>query len=49
MARYFFDHWDDDDLVRDDEGIELPGLRQAQSEAARTLAEVARCLAKQLA
>jgi len=38
---YFFDSRDNDDFVRDDVGLEYPGLDAVKIEAARALAEFA--------
>jgi hypothetical protein len=43
MVRYFFD-LQEQPLVRDDEGTELPDIAVAQMEAAETLADMARDL-----
>jgi hypothetical protein len=40
MKRYFFDMLDQDSLILDDEGIELPNVEAAQKEAARSLADM---------
>jgi hypothetical protein len=40
MPRYFFDIRDGEELVRDDEGMELPDLEAAFREAARSLADL---------
>lgn len=42
MARYYFDLIDEDVLVIDDEGLDLPDLRAVQAEAAKSLADMAR-------
>ena len=42
MTRYFFDTWDDDLFIEDDEGFEMPSLEAVRIEASRTLAELAR-------
>jgi hypothetical protein len=42
MARYYFDHRDNDRFFPDDEGTELPDLAAARSDAATTLAEIAK-------
>jgi hypothetical protein len=42
VPRYFFDVHDGDTNSPDDEGLELGGLDEAQSEAVRTLPEVAK-------
>ena len=41
MPLYYFDTRDDDRLIRDDVGVELPDLRAATKVAARSLAELA--------
>jgi hypothetical protein len=41
MPHYYFDTRDDDKFMRDDEGLELPDVRAAAKEAARSLAELA--------
>lgn len=41
MARYFFDHRDNDRFFRDEEGSEFSDLAAAQTEAASALAELA--------
>lgn len=40
MKRYFFDYRDGDVLVVDEEGLALPSVRAAQTEAVRSLAEL---------
>lgn len=42
MPRYYFDLRDEDELAPDEEGLELSGLRAAQAEAAKSLADMAR-------
>ena len=42
MKRYFFDLRDNDELTRDDEGLELSTMEAVQEEAARSLADMAR-------
>ena len=42
MQRYFFDIYDGDDCVADDEGMELPDIALVQDEAVQSLADVAR-------
>jgi Domain of unknown function (DUF6894) len=42
MRRYFFDIYDGDDCVADDEGMELPDIASVQDEAAQSLADIAR-------
>jgi hypothetical protein len=41
MALYFFDTRDNDDVVVDDVGVELPNLDAVKVVAARSLAEIA--------
>jgi len=45
MPRYFFDVRDGEGFVKDDEGLELLDIAEAQIEAAETLADMARDLA----
>jgi hypothetical protein len=45
MIRYFFDIRDDRDLYPDEDGIEFSTQREAEMEAAHTLAGLARDLA----
>jgi hypothetical protein len=45
MPRYFFDVRDGEGFVKDDEGMELLDIAEAQIEAAETLADKARDLA----
>src|SRR5687767_3803172 len=40
MPRYFFHLRDDEELIRDDEGTELPDLSAARTEAAQTAKEI---------
>ena len=40
--RFFFDTRDDENLIEDEEGIELPDLQAAKFMAAESLAEIAR-------
>ena len=40
MPRFYFDHLDGDDLVKDDDGLELETVEQAREEAAAGLAGV---------
>lgn len=47
MIRYFFDIRDDREFYPDDDGIEFSTQREAEMEAARTLAGLARDLAGQ--
>jgi Domain of unknown function (DUF6894) len=42
MRRYFFDIYDGDDCVADDEGMELPDIASVQDEAAQSLSDIAR-------
>lgn len=42
VPHYFFDTRDGDTLIEDDEGLELPDLETVKTEAARSLAELAR-------
>lgn len=42
MTRYYFDLRDEDGWSFDEEGIELPSILDAQWEAAKSLADVAR-------
>ena len=42
MRRYYFDLRDDDALVEDEEGIELPDIESVQEEAARSLVDMAK-------
>jgi hypothetical protein len=42
MTRYFFDTSDNGKFLRDDVGIELPDLQAVKTEAAKSLAELAR-------
>ncbi len=37
MSRYYFDVQDGEAFTRDEEGLELPGLKAAEDEAAKTL------------
>ena len=37
MARFYFDLRDGDEFAPDEEGVELPGIREAREEASRTL------------
>lgn len=41
VAIYFFDTRDDDAVITDDEGFDLPGLDSVKCQAARSLAELA--------
>jgi hypothetical protein len=41
MPRFFFDIRDDDDTLVDEEGIDLPDLKAAQMEAAKSLTAMA--------
>jgi len=42
MTRYYFDLLDEDGLFIDEEGLEFSDLRAVQSEAAKSLADMAR-------
>lgn len=42
MSRYYFDIRDDTGFYRDEEGIEFPTQREAEVEAARSLANLAK-------
>lgn len=42
MTRYFFDFREENDLILDEEGVELPSLERAKLEAGRAIAERAR-------
>ena len=42
MSRYYFNLREDDELVPDDEGVELPTIESAREEAIRGLADCAR-------
>ncbi|RXG89237.1 DUF6894 family protein [Bradyrhizobium zhanjiangense] len=42
MPRYFFDLRDENELIRDEEGLELSGFPAVQAEAAKSLADMAR-------
>ncbi|MBR1173377.1 hypothetical protein JQ617_05375 [Bradyrhizobium sp. KB893862 SZCCT0404] len=42
MPRFYFDLRDEEELALDEEGLELSGLRAAQAEAAKSLADMAR-------
>ena len=42
MSRYYFDMRDEDEIVSDEEGLELPTIVCVQEEAARSLADMAR-------
>ena len=42
MRRYYFDLRDNDEVLLDDEGLELPTIERVQGEAARSLADMAR-------
>lgn len=41
MPRYFFDTRDDDEYIKDDEGVDLPDIEAAKVQAATSLAELA--------
>ena len=47
MTRYYFDIRDGEDVYPDAEGLEFPNQREAEIEAAQTLAGLARDLAGQ--
>ena len=42
MPLYFFDSGDDECVLRDDVGVDLPGIQEARDEAVRLLPSVAR-------
>jgi hypothetical protein len=42
MTRYFFDTYDGESFIRDQDGLELSNLRKAEEEAARCLPEMAK-------
>jgi hypothetical protein len=42
MPRYYFDWVENGDCIRDEIGMDLPGLPAAKMEAARSLGEVAK-------
>ncbi len=42
MPRYFFQSWDGDRFVPDDEGLELEGIEDARALGARALGEMAK-------
>ena len=42
MPQYFFDYMDGTRAYPDDEGAELPGLKQARAEALRAIGGIAR-------
>ncbi|MET4442831.1 hypothetical protein ABIB75_001092 [Bradyrhizobium sp. GM2.2] len=42
MPRYYFDVRDNDELTRDDDGLELPSLARARDEASLTLVGIAK-------
>jgi hypothetical protein len=42
MPRYFFDTRDNSHLIRDEEGLELDGIKAARNEATRGLADLAK-------
>lgn len=44
MPKYFFDFQDPQGRIVDDEGVELPSLDAARSEARQTIGEAARSL-----
>lgn len=41
MPRYFFDTRDDGEIITDDVGLDLAGIEQARTFAAKSLAELA--------
>ncbi|MFK4719264.1 hypothetical protein ABIE89_000364 [Bradyrhizobium niftali] len=47
MKRYYFDIRDGIELIRDDDGEELPNIDSARHEAATTLSEIARACVKE--
>jgi hypothetical protein len=42
MPRYFFDTYDGDRFIRDDEGLELRNIEAAKAEAQKALPDIAR-------
>ena len=42
MPLFYFDVRDNDRLLPDEDGLELPGVEEARHEAARALAEIAK-------
>lgn len=42
MPRYYFDAHDGDRFIRDDTGVDLPGIEAAKDEASKVLPEIAR-------
>ena len=44
MSHFYFDIWDGEALVVDEEGLDLAGQRAAEVEAAMSLADIARQL-----
>jgi hypothetical protein len=42
MARFYFDHRDGDEFLRDDEGLEFPSLEHAREEAIAALGGIAK-------
>jgi hypothetical protein len=42
VPHFYFDIWDSESLVVDEEGLELPGQRAAEIEAALSLADIAK-------
>ena len=49
MPRYYFDIRDGDDVAIDEEGLDLPAIEAAETEAARSLADIAAELRRQKA
>ena len=41
MARYYFDLWEDDSLLQDSAGVELPNVTVAEEEALRAASAIA--------
>ena len=42
MPRYYFDEYDGDTVMQDDEGLELDGIEAARAEARKALPDIAR-------
>jgi hypothetical protein len=42
MPRFYFDTSDDERLIVDEDGIDLPGIQAARDEATRALADLAK-------
>ena len=40
MGRFYFDVRDGETFTPDDEGLELPGIKEARDDASRSLAEI---------